>query len=546
MIRFSLREGFWRPGTPMRRCGDAGQPSERLAATLRAYEIRARFRPTPNGVFAGVASVDFVRQAVGMQLRDSHRARSNPNPRWLAATCARVLEDPGVVPLLILTTSNLITRHGRRIEHEQRAEPGGTAARRITIRATDATVLILGMCARGTAGASLFAEVTRRWPDVPEPTVHTTVLGLIRNGFLLTDLLPDELSDDPLGHLLGTLPGSHPLRDTLSRLRRLLTDADRYPPGDPNRLAALRAAREVADDVSLQERPFTVDVLTDAQLDLPATLADEAAAAASVLWRIGSGRNRLSSYHDRFVDRYGPCRFVPLLEAVDPVIGIGIDTDIPRPDQAPQPRRRTAALAALLAQATTDGRTEVVLDGATIAALAEEQPAQPPPRTAEIHVRVLAGSKQDRAAGRLHLAVCPWGGSQDAGSTPGRLAAIIPSPPDREDSSAIVAELVVLPRATAAATLAPPTGLAQATGNGGRQRGNFRESVTITKRSTFPDYETQSYFPSASFRCLESRCDASQDHGSRVTEFGALLHEGEETQIVLDVLSVGDGDRGGL
>ncbi len=399
----------------------------------------------------------FSREAASLRLGGGHRARSNPSAAWLTAVCAQLLEDPDALSLLTLIASNLITRRGRRLEHEQQAAPGGTGPHRVTVRATDATLLILSTCRAGATIDQVIIEVVRRWSTVPESVVRATVLGLVRSGFLLSDLLPADLGADPLGHLLGRLPAASPVREKLSSLRRLLADADRYRPGDPRRLAALTAARDLADEISFQECALTVDVVADAHLVLPTALADQAARAAGVLWRIGWGRGPLTGYHDRFLDRYGPHRFVPLLEATDPAIGLGLDTDVSDINAAPWPPGRTA----VLAQGTAHGGTEVVLDAGTIAALAGDQTAEPPPRTAEIHVRVLAATQQDLAAGRLHLAVCPGGGSQEAGSSQGRFTGLLPGTlSDLGEPSTLVAELVVRPRAPEGAALVPQTGFA--------------------------------------------------------------------------------------
>ncbi|HUY47101.1 MAG TPA: lantibiotic dehydratase [Streptosporangiaceae bacterium] len=435
--------------------GDCGQ----LAATLRGYEIRARSRPTPHGVFAGVARARFTGEA-SLRLGAGHQARTNPGPGWLAAVCSRALEDPGVLPLLVFTASNLVTRRGQRFEHEQQAVPGEAGPQRVTVRATDATALIMSVCEAGAPFSEILAALTRRWPAVPESLPGATVLALARAGFLLTDLLPADQSGDPLGHLLGRLPPASTLRDPLSRLRRLLAEADQHPPGDRARLAALTAATATADEICFGERPLAVDVVADADVVLPKVLADEAAAAAGTLWQVGLGQDPLAGYHDRFLARYGPHRFVPLLEATDPAVGLDLDADDFGAGGIPPLPRRNAALAGLLGQAAALGSTEVILDAATIAALARDQPAAPPPRTAEVYVRVIAASEADLTAGRLFLAVCPAAGSQDAGSTAGRVAALLPGTPASYDThpAALVAELVICPRTPRAATLAPPAG----------------------------------------------------------------------------------------
>jgi hypothetical protein len=77
--------------------GHSGRPGGRgrLAATHRGYEIRAAQRPTPHGVFAGVALARFASPGEDpvVRLGDGHRVRTNPRAAWLAALRDRILTD---------------------------------------------------------------------------------------------------------------------------------------------------------------------------------------------------------------------------------------------------------------------------------------------------------------------------------------------------------------------------------------------------------------------------------------------------------------------
>lgn len=431
----------------------------RLAATLRGYEIRARSRPTPNGVFAGVALAGFGKPA-SLVLGTGHQARTYPSSGWLAAVCAMALEDPAVLPLLVLHASNLAVHRGQRIEQEHPAVPGQVGPQRVSVRATEAVHLIMRECADGATLAQLRQQISGRWPAVPAAKVNAAVLELIAGGFLLTSLLPADVTADPAGHLLAVLPPASRLRGPIERLRACLTEADRHPPGYPARLAALRAARDAADEICWQDRPLAADVTMCARLVLPRDLARDAAAAASTLWRISRARDPLASWHDRFLGRYGPDRLVPLLDAADPVLGIGTVAEPDSEDSDRLPPRRAAILGALLARAAASGAAEVLLGPADIAALSSD--ADTPPRTAEIYARVIADSEQDLTAGRLRLAISPAAGSQDAWSTAGRFSTLLPAPERDSDPAGLVAELVIQPRTSQAAALAPPTGFAPA------------------------------------------------------------------------------------
>jgi thiopeptide-type bacteriocin biosynthesis protein len=219
-----------------------------------------------------------------------------------------------------------------------------------------------------------------------------------------------------------------------------------------------RRDRQVARSAR-EQPPFCADVAVDAAVALPVRLAEEAAEAAGVLWRIGSHAGPLAAYHDRFVARYGRRRFVRLLDAADPVTGIGTDVAA---DEPPLPAGAVAVLASLLTAAAADKSVEVELDAAAVEALAAacgSDEAAPPP-TAEIYVRVIADSPHAAEAGRLRLAACPGGHTQTAGSSAGRFASLLPGLEHAagRGHGAPVAELAVLARAATGATLAAPTG----------------------------------------------------------------------------------------
>jgi lantibiotic biosynthesis protein len=103
-------------------------------------------------VFAGVALAWLSGEVAGLRLGAGHHVRSNPAPGWLATVCAEGLADSGVLPLLTFTASNLVTRRGARLEAEQQAT-AKIGPRRITVRATDATMLIMDVCHAGATAA---------------------------------------------------------------------------------------------------------------------------------------------------------------------------------------------------------------------------------------------------------------------------------------------------------------------------------------------------------------------------------------------------------
>jgi lantibiotic biosynthesis protein len=440
-----------------------GRQDDRAARTRRGYAIRLRSRTTPHGVLAGVALARFGDNPSTLTLGQGHHVRTTPGVGWLAVVCDQVLAEPGVLRQLTLHTTTPLPRHGDRYHSEQRGGPTDAGPRATAVRATEVMVRIVEACRGGSTAREVIEMLGRRWPQAPAATAARTLIGLIRAGVLLHDLLPEDPREDPLGHLLERLPNDSPRRTGLARLRDLLADADRYPPGAPERWQALTAARGLMDQIWHCERPLRADTVLDATIALPASLAQEAAEAAGLLWQIGWGSPPLRDYHESFCQRYGAHRSVPLLEATDPAVGLGCAIGVPGIGPAVPDARREAVLARLLAEATAQGRAEICLDPDTIAEL-RAPTGEMPPRTAEIYARVLADAADESAADRMCLALLPMGGSQDAGSTAGRFSTLLPGvyaeAESETDDVAVVAELVVASRTFDTASVAAETGFA--------------------------------------------------------------------------------------
>lgn len=427
------------------------------ACTRRSYLIRLRSRTTPLGVFAGVAPARFRDGTAVLRLEDEHRTRTTPSAAWLTAVADRSLEEPYVLRRLTLHTNNLLTRRGRRYHCERPGDLSRAVPHATSVRATEATAFIVEAARGGAAAAEVIDALRRKWPQVPAPVIDQAVVALIRAGVLLHDLLPEDPRDEPLGHLLDKLPHCSPWLTALADLRTLLATADTYTPGHALRRRSLSAARDLADRILSCERPLRADTVVGATVELPMPLAREAAEAAGVLWSIGWGSPPLRGYHETFRRRYGINRAVPLLEATDQIIGIGCAPGVAGIGPAEADPRRDAVLARMLSTAAAHGRTEITLDADTIAELRAPR-GDVPPRSAEIYVR-LCGSADDG----ISLALCPSGGSQDAGSTAGRFAPLLPGVfdvPTADQEGGVVAEVVFRSRTADTRTVAAESGFA--------------------------------------------------------------------------------------
>ncbi|MBB4914068.1 hypothetical protein FHS44_001140 [Streptosporangium saharense] len=68
---------------------------------------------------------------------------------------------------------------------------------------------IMAQRADPARAGTVVEAVLARWPHAPQAMVFDTVADLARRGFLLTNLLPADAGNDPVGHLLSVLPETH-------------------------------------------------------------------------------------------------------------------------------------------------------------------------------------------------------------------------------------------------------------------------------------------------------------------------------------------------
>lgn len=431
--------------------------AQRRRATTRAYQIRARRRTTPQGVFAAVAEIGIGDGKPAMFVGPRLWTRSYPDPGWLQAVCDRLLDNPVVLRELTFTTNNLAASRGERVHVERPAVSTVAGPDHTSVRRTEAVAAIMHVCQSGARWGDIVDALEERWPRLPPAALETAVRQLTRSGVLLTNLTPPAARNDPLGHVLAVLPDAEPLREQLLLLRDAFADADRRRPGEPARRRALQQARHLSDTLHACRRPILVDTACDAHIRISPRMAEQATQAAGVLWRTAAGHDPLSHWHERFLLRYGPHRLVPLLEACDPVTGLGHDLV-----ESPQPPRGEAipTLVGLLTNAIANHELEVLLDDETVLALDQRAHDEHPAPSAELYARVIAANPHDRDTGTFTLALS--GMASPAGSTRARFTGLLPPTPTRidPDDEPLTAELDFQPRAHSVAALAGAPDLA--------------------------------------------------------------------------------------
>ncbi|MGW9117055.1 lantibiotic dehydratase [Streptomyces sp. NPDC055663] len=428
----------------------------RVAVSLAKYHLRMTHRPTPFGLFAGVALAEFGPRPA-LELGSAHRSRSRPDAGWLEHVLELLHTTPGVLERTRLIANDLRTVRDGRLVLTDSHDATGTRRLLHSVRLTAVVSSALERAAEPVTWSDLVGSLLERFPEAPDNAVERCVGQLVRARFLLSDLTPPPDCPDPLAHLDRRLDGfAHPLADALREIRTELAALDAAPVADKRPALAAAVARMRA--LHPAEDLVQSDLALDARAVLPQEVAREAERAATALWRtslIAPGSPHLRDYHLRFLERYGTERAVPVLELLDEARGLGLPESYRRregaaPEPHPQTARRDRLLGELFLRATgrqavgrqavgrhgagrhgagTDPSApgsvpEVRLDEEDLRALAPSAPRRPP-ASLELGVELLADSWEALCAGDFRLLLGMNPGSPMAGTTFGRFAHVL-------------------------------------------------------------------------------------------------------------------------
>ena len=441
----------------------------RLNRTLSRYVNRMSTRPTPFGLFAGVA-LGHWHDHTGLRLSTApRRTRTRPDAGWLMNLVIR-LESVSAIRhrLRLVVNPAALVRAGRIVLSERMPIGDGSIPPAVSIRATAAARLALTAARTPLPHAQLMATLLEQIDGATPEKVERLITELWQQSFLLTELRPPLTGQNAVRHVLDTLDGIVEAAPSCAQLRAVTDEAAEWDES-PRECAADRFREMVASAKSVVQcdgSPFQIDSSFDLVADtLTQGVADEVCRAAQILLRLSPqphGPAHLASYRRAFWRRYGPGREVPLLELVDPEIGLGNPWighyGTAMPADAGRALRRRETLAAIATQALRDRQHVVVLDDTVLARLElADLSAGEPPASLELAVSVAAESRDSIDAGNFQVVISPSIGSQAAGRTLGRFADLVPGATTALESAAraeqalrpdlIWAELVFQPHA---------------------------------------------------------------------------------------------------
>nr|WP_237694809.1 lantibiotic dehydratase [Streptomyces sp. SID5468] len=417
--------------------GERCQPRQvrRAAISMASYLLRWQQRPTPFGLFAGVAAVR-ITDAAKAAWRGTHRTVARADACWLAGIIERLNGCPPLVDRLTVVASNAGQVRGDRyvVPGLPGEQPQELAPVEVSVRHTRPVAAALDAARMPIRYGELRALLAQQFPAAPVGRIDAMLGGLVARDILISSLRAPMTRLDALGHVCDLLEAAE--AHTIPDITDLVTElyALRHELSRSVVIDARPARSDLADRMQalsdVASVPLVIDTGLDCDVEIPEHVAVEAQEAVNVLHRVSahpSGSPAWRDYHARYRTRYGPDAVVPVLDLVADS-GLGLPAGYlgsAYKTAARQMTERDEKLLALVQQTILDGAPEIILTESLITELSD---ADTPTRCApyaEVAVEVHAASPEDLARGAFRLLVT--GTPRPASSMAGRFAHLLPA-----------------------------------------------------------------------------------------------------------------------
>jgi thiopeptide-type bacteriocin biosynthesis protein len=380
-----------------------GKKGRRAEEALVRYVYRMAARATPFGMFAACTAGSINGHArLRLAPQAEYRRHSRLDMGYLFSLAEELNEDRELRRLLHYFPNTSIYRAGGRLRYaEARLNGPRINYHLVAVEPDDFLETALARATEGATPDEIAAAVAASDPDGEISLDDAThfVTELIESQLLVSELWPALTGPEAVHGLIETLdrlpsPRAASAASRLRIARNALEELDRQGLGnDPNRYSEIARSLEPLPARADRQRLFQVDLFKPGEVSLDPAVLDEVARGLEAIHRLESPTlgDPLDGFRERFIDRYGTDRLVPLLEALDveagagrPLSGAGGDNaplldglDFSLPDGPDKVRwgKREELLLGKLMDAKATGAFEVVLTDDDLAKL--ETPARP-------------------------------------------------------------------------------------------------------------------------------------------------------------------------
>lgn len=293
-----------------------------MFCSIEKYYRRSIERTTPFGLFAGVGSGSFAEKSRFDNKQQNFKKSVHPDAGWLWEYIAK-LEQTYYKELSFKWNTVCIADGNRNLLLYTTTQD----IEEISVRRTTVMDIVEEVCGEYTAFTEIVNRVQESYPEVETKVITLYVFDLIQKQILVSDLRPAISDKNPLDMLIKKVKDiDESIADALNHVKSMCEAYEQTAIGEGEQeyLQIVNSMKELHQskyylqvDTNIHGLEMTLDYSVKEQL--------EQLAEVLVILSTASQKQKeaLNWYRDKFVEKYGLNRLVPLTEMLDTAIGIG-------------------------------------------------------------------------------------------------------------------------------------------------------------------------------------------------------------------------------
>ncbi len=297
---------------------------DKLPSSLLRYFLRSRSRSTPFGLFSFVSLGSWGQTTSAEFDLNLLQKHVRPDMEWLTDVIDQLCSNPLLTHLFPIKKNPFLTESaGRIFLNYLKQKEDDPPIHSISIRSSELTQLIFELTDQPISISELKQKILQLRPSLEQDTLQEVIEGLLEQQFLYFALLPSLLKKAPFAEILSRVP-----LDACASLHRLATEIEDYQniPAGQGEEKLKKIHQSMANLVSSPHFLQVDTTYPKESVTLPEAFKNELAEAAEILWKLSSLKTLvppLHSYYEKFREKYGIHRTVPLLELLSEE-GLGI------------------------------------------------------------------------------------------------------------------------------------------------------------------------------------------------------------------------------
>ncbi len=404
--------------------GHAEKDEEKILGKLLRLVIRMSTRPTPFGLYAGVAVGEFG-DGSNIGIAETGLTTRSRLDMELVAKLALSLEPQFLKQLDVVVNPSVVQFADRIYLIEKAPISDQEFVNGMSIEATPEVLNVIALAQKPIPFEKLVKAVARK-SEYDKEDIEDMVAQMAEATILLTNLRPNTFNPKTGHNLISALskiPEAHEQYEKLQALVEGLNSFDNAG-STTNGIEEYKELLKKGSEIHNSQAYVQTDMaLTMNGARLNKVVAQEAAKVLELIVNLNRNLHsrNLDDYKARFLEKY-ESREVPLLELLNPDFGLGFPA-IVDPQQSSQPAnvKRLAMLSDLINGSIRDGKREVEIDTNFLTKFLDV-PAENVklPTTCDMFVQIFAKSLEDIDAGNYQIMM--QGASPGGGRNLGRFA----------------------------------------------------------------------------------------------------------------------------